>query len=417
MKKLNKFFAILVALAMMAMLAVTSAFAAEETEVTQSNAPGKAAITKNYDVPAGVSVPKATFIFDFENKEKPSSATGTLASQKIEWNETEVANLKGEQHKYLLLKDVFNYDASTLVVDTTKSVLTQPGEYVYVVKENEFTSQYTAVAAPSTDNMDYSSAVYTLRIYVIREGENLKIKTITVEEGDTSTTVPGGERKKVNPDVKSQNNDTPGDISDDYEGSDFDFTNVYTKTVKTDSNDKDGAFNIAKTVTGSGDTAVGFPFTATIKLDEKTTLTDNKLVGKIGDTEVVFDFGTSKEATQTFTLANGQKLVFAEFPAGATVDFEETLANSNIQKKDLYTKKTSGSAVTAKDFAKEKNAKDTTIAINEKANVAVENNLDEKDIGPEGILISNLPYIALALVAIGGLVAYVVVRRKADDEA
>ena len=36
---------------------------------------------------------------------------------------------------------------------------------------------------------------------------------------------------------------------------------------------------------------------------------------------------------------------------------------------------------------------------------------------PTGILINNLPYIALALVAIGGLVAYVVVRRRQDDEA
>ena len=34
-----------------------------------------------------------------------------------------------------------------------------------------------------------------------------------------------------------------------------------------------------------------------------------------------------------------------------------------------------------------------------------------------GILMSNLPYIVLALVAIGGMVAYVVVRRRNADEA
>ena len=41
----------------------------------------------------------------------------------------------------------------------------------------------------------------------------------------------------------------------------------------------------------------------------------------------------------------------------------------------------------------------------------------EKTVTSTGILISNLPYIALALVAIGGLVAYVVVRRRNADEA
>ena len=35
----------------------------------------------------------------------------------------------------------------------------------------------------------------------------------------------------------------------------------------------------------------------------------------------------------------------------------------------------------------------------------------------EGVLMANLPYIVLALVAIGGMVAYVVVRRRNADEA
>ena len=84
----------------------------------------------------------------------------------------------------------------------------------------------------------------------------------------------------------------------------------------------------------------------------------------------------------------------------------------------------------AKDTANQGVSKTTeTVLVKEKA-ASAENNKNavewtnentkdagDNDPGTTGILVSNLPYIALALVAIGGLVAYVVVRRKADDEA
>lgn len=42
---------------------------------------------------------------------------------------------------------------------------------------------------------------------------------------------------------------------------------------------------------------------------------------------------------------------------------------------------------------------------------------DDKDETKTGITMNNLPFIVLALVALGGLVAYVVVRRRNADEA
>ena len=59
-----------------------------------------------------------------------------------------------------------------------------------------------------------------------------------------------------------------------------------------------------------------------------------------------------------------------------------------------------------------KDLKATTGSLDAATAAVVTNNLNDADISPEGILISNLPYIALALVAIGGLVAYVIVRRQ-----
>ena len=44
-------------------------------------------------------------------------------------------------------------------------------------------------------------------------------------------------------------------------------------------------------------------------------------------------------------------------------------------------------------------------------------NISDKAGTTEGVLINSIPYIVLALVAIGGMVAYVVVRRRNADEA
>ena len=71
MKKLNKFFAVLVALAMMATLCVSMAFA-EDTEPGKDLTPSEqqksadARIGKYLTIPAGVDVPDVTFTFNFE---------------------------------------------------------------------------------------------------------------------------------------------------------------------------------------------------------------------------------------------------------------------------------------------------------------------------------------------------------------
>ena len=58
------------------------------------------------------------------------------------------------------------------------------------------------------------------------------------------------------------------------------------------------------------------------------------------------------------------------------------------------------------------------VYINDKSNAkAFTNKYDETKDPETGLSIANLPFIVLALVAVGGLVAYVVVRRKSEDNA
>ena len=150
------------------------------------------------------------------------------------------------------------------------------------------------------------------------------------------------------------------------------------------------------------------------------------ITGKIGDTEVKFEFAANaNEATAEFGLADTQKLTFASIPAGTTVDITETLSTSTIQNQALYTQQLNNLTALADEDQTApadttiagKDLKATTGSLDAATAAVVTNNLDDTQIQPEGILISNLPYIALALVAIGGLVAYVVIRRRNADEA
>ena len=94
-------------------------------------------------------------------------------------------------------------------------------------------------------------------------------------------------------------------------------------------------------------------------------------------------------------MTNGQWLSFDTIETGATVTIVE----------DTYPGFEATGTMTA-------TANDTAGAA-----MDVTNKYNPSEGSVTGILMSNIPYIVLALVAIGGLCAYVVVRRKNADEA
>ena len=100
-------------------------------------------------------------------------------------------------------------------------------------------------------------------------------------------------------------------------------------------------------------------------------------------------------------LSDTDKVVFTKIAEGTKYTVEETdsrVGTAPEQYTVEYTNDTGAIAKTANS-------------------ATVTNTSNQEEETPTGILINNLPYIALALVAIGGLCAYVIVRRKADDEA
>ena len=399
MKKLNKFFAVLVALAMMATLCVSMAFAAP---AESSDSLADSVITKVLDVPAGVASPAASFDFTVTPTSQPSTMALTAKTETITF-----AAGTGTQTKVKSLADFIGLN------DNTKDFnITQPGEYVFTVAEANTSSFTQDTDAKTTEAMDYSDAQYTLRVYVINGENGLEIKAITVVDS-TVNEDPEEEGSEVDA-AKVDPEDKDPTVTDptNKEGSDFKFTNVYTKSFS-DTEENGGAFNVEKAVTESGDTAFKFPITIAITIDE-ATLENGAYTLTAGDKTWSFSTG-NLTATQTVDLANGEKAIFTTFPAGATVNVTENVAATSVQNAGDYTGAASGLATGT--YAKGGALDVTTAAFDAQGQVKVTNTLSSEDITPTGILVNNLPYIALALVAIGGLVAYVVVRRRNADEA
>lgn len=417
MKKTNKIIALLLVVVMVVALGAVSAFA--EDTVKQGKTLASTGFQKTFDVPDGVSRPAANFMFtltpDAGNPSGPTAA----------WDETiSIATGTGTGTGFKHLSDIF-----TLTGETGKKALTQPGEYKFTVKEVKDT-----YSLQTGEKVTYDENEYTLRIYVVRNGNNLEEKAITVVDTDDDPNGDPDDAKKIDPTEDTETQDpTPDDPDSGDETtnglgtSDWEFINYYTKNI-TD-NSADGAFNINKTVGGSGDTSKGFDFDVSITVDGQTVAEykDNEgnytITGKVGTTEYTWTFKANEltKEVKGIKLKHGEKLVFNTFPTGAVVTVKENLkSDSSIQNAGSYTKEVAVSGISLaqgseSNFGQTADVNVTTVPYNAKSNVGVTNTLSADDITPEGIMINNLPYIILAILAIGGLGAYIMIRRKENE--
>ncbi len=455
MKKLNKFFAVLVALAMMATLCVMSAFAAEgDVPVAKT-----AYLTKYLELGKDVNVPNATFTFNIipqsdsanaGTTDMPQGGTTTIAASAM----TASASTADEG----ALKKEVDILAFLGGIDA----FTHAGEYVYAVTENQ--SGLTEDSDPNTtEAMTYDNGAYLIHIYVKNGEDGLEVDNITAETATATTTGEGAEAvttytgtgDKVNSDVT----DPTEDPSDDNDDEDVDqdektktgkngvdlygvvFDNSYTKTVKDvvtpDPDDPTqgsyGALGITKTVTGDyGDKTAEFPFTITLTKPKNwtgTAVTANIYTGTTKGADISIDYNEP----YSFKLTDGQALVFAELPAGTSYSVDELLdkttgegaaATYDVVNHDKYTASYSwidddtAAAKTATKGAHLALESAGLIDDDDAKNAAYYTNaFDDTSVTPTGILINNLPYIVLALVAVGGLCAYVIVRRKNEENA
>lgn len=330
----------------------TNAFAAGE-QIPDVNADGQVSITKEFEMADGLATPDVTFKFT-ATSETPDAPSATIRDISY------IVQDKG------ILQDTGIFVISKNTAISFGGNWPHAGEYVYTVKETK----------EDAANVTYDETTYKLRVYVINEGNGLKVQQITAEgkEGKTNKIVFKNQYTKNNASLIVEKK-TEGTYADKTKK--FDFEIIFTKSPMSN---------------------------------------QTKFTGKIGEETVVCTAGQAK----TFRLANGEQLVFTNLPVGMTYVVTEKGAEDgytpgvNVVENGVTTvtdrtAKSEGQFLnTVKDDGKNN-------LVGEKDNKVTFTNT-YRDVAITGIVMDNLPFILLVAVAIVAFVSLAIMKRRRTSE-
>lgn len=376
--KLKKFFAGVLAAAMMLTVGATAAFATTpEYTTTPDNV--DLGIMKNYKVEKGTA-PKEDFTFSVTyvpDKSKPYTSTYTYTGTKT---------VKFEEN--MTAKDVA-YTGSLGIKISDFSLPEGPGKYCFEIKETsngtpgvtyDNSTRYLVITVANNDNLN--GYVYYAQLYDSNYSPATSIKGRA-----TGTKVDGANA----------------------------FTNTYTANNVVISKDIKG---------GLGDLAAKFNFK--VKLTVADTKNANQYVGAkvVHSDDTAVTVGTvwsisakdSEDGWYDVKLGRNDQLELENLPEGVIVTVKETDGNE-------YTVSQNPSDISSKNantpYAKIGTFTENTATVN--ATVGAVNGsigfVNTKEGTPDmGVVLDNAPYIAmLAIVAIGG-VALMLNKRRRDEE-
>lgn len=381
--KLKKFFAGVLAAAMMLTVGATAAFADEPAtdtttgSYTASNPNTDLGIMKNYKVEKGTA-PKEDFTFSVtyvSDKSKPYTSTYTYTGTKT---------VKFEEN--MTAKDVA-YTGSLGIKISDFSLPEGPGKYCFEIKETsngtpgvtyDNSTRYLVITVANNDNLN--GYVYYAQLYDSNYSPATSIKGQA-----TGTKVDGANA----------------------------FTNTYTANNVVISKDIKG---------GLGDLAAKFNFK--VKLTVADTKNANQYVGAkvVHSDDTAVTVGTvwsisakdSEDVWYDVKLGRNDQLELENLPEGVIVTVKETDGNE-------YTVEQNTSDINSKNantsYAKIGTMNNSIVT----ATVGAVNGsigfVNTKEGTPDmGVVLDNAPYIAmLAIVAIGG-VALMLNKRRRDEE-
>lgn len=383
--KLKKFFAGVLAAAMMLTVGATAAFADEPAtdtttgSYTASNPNTDLGIMKNYKVEKGTA-PKEDFTFSVtyvSDKSKPYTSTYT-------YTYTGTKTVKFEEN--MTAKDVA-YTGSLGIKISDFSLPEGPGKYCFEIKETsngtpgvtyDNSTRYLVITVANNDNLN--GYVYYAQLYDSNYSPATSIKGQA-----TGTKVDGANA----------------------------FTNTYTANNVVISKDIKG---------GLGDLAAKFNFK--VKLTVADTKNANQYVGAkvVHSDDTAVTVGTvwsisakdSEDGWYDVKLGRNDQLELENLPEGVIVTVKETDGNE-------YTVEQNTSDINSKNantsYAKIGTMNNSIVT----ATVGAVNGsigfVNTKEGTPDmGVVLDNAPYIAmLAIVAIGG-VALMLNKRRRDEE-
>lgn len=373
--KLKKFFAGVLAAAMMLTVGATAAFATEPAtdtttgSYTASKTDTDLGIMKNYKVEKGTA-PKEDFTFSVtyvSDKSKPYTSTYTYTGTK---------SAKFEEN---MVAEADAYKASLGIKIQDFGLPAGPGKYCFEIKENvptnktpgvtyDETTRYLVITVANNENLD--GYVYYAQLY-----DDTYAPANSIKDKATGTKVTG----------------------------DNAFTNTYTANNVVISKDIKG---------GLGDLAAKFNFK--VKLTYANGKTETQYVGaKVTEYDGVTEnvkgqvWAIDGTTEHEISLGRNQSITLTNLPEGVTVTVEETDGGEyTVTKSDDTTGTLENSTITA-----------TISKVNDALVDGKIGFINTKEGTPDmGVILDNAPYIALlAVVAIGG-VALMLNKRRRDEE-
>ncbi|MCL2654190.1 MAG: hypothetical protein FWD65_00585 [Coriobacteriia bacterium] len=406
----------------------------------ESDTPGEsviAVITKVLQMPVGTTIPTASFKFT-ATAVSVDGVDAATAGNMPALNMPASIDYSPASHGTAATADANTATYTQESEDSIFDGVTFPHAGIYVYDITEDATNSTTFVAGSGQEMVYSPASYKLYVFVANDGiGGLYVRAVS----DVVTTVDNSDQTadfKVDP--------TPGEQG-------MVFTNTYMHTHLGSITNPNLA--VSKKVTGSyADMTLYFPYTMTVKAPDVSYDPDGDLppssvtaspvpftataptykayiLNAAG--EIILDptpnsvtgTGVTVSTTTglitvtsgeefTYSLQHGQKLVFIDTPVGATFDVKELGTPSYVPAVDVLGNDAAGTYTSPADHhtAAAGVALDTgAYLVSESVNKAdYTNNLP--DITPTGLLINNLPYIGLIVLAVGAVVVYVVTKSR-----
>lgn len=369
------------------------------TKAADTNAK-KLIIKKVLNLPeSGVKTPGETFTFKFEKHSKNGKTDESSKNSMPNINNTSVIYANSD-----------NTDADTgivgkQVVKLTDNVLaninfTSAGQYTYTVTEVPTT--------PQTTDMNYSKASYLVSIFTKTTAQNTIIVDsiqIKKEKEDNGTANNSATKTAYNP--GTDNNGT---------GNNFVFNNNYDKkagnknpggnTIQED--DKKGFVLQKKISGGTPNIDEQFKFKIKVTKPNGTHSNDNSfkyyiVTGGNKNTELIGNYG---ETGVDVTLKHEDRIVFSDVLLGSKVSAEETVDGGYTQ--GIGT----GSVLNGQNGITTETLK-TGMVIGDSGDNVI--NFTNTQQTPTGILLNNLPFIVLALMAGMGIFFFVKNRREEEE--
>lgn len=385
--KLKKFFAGVLAAAMMLTVGATAAFADTPTAITHNQAltaTSEIPLYKTYEVKNGTA-PAETFTFQVKYLQAIRQDKAATAP----YNTETVINLTGKETAFGSMTK--GSESKSFTVTPTELGLGNPtgtGKYLYEISENAGQTVATTYAAPV-----YMAVTVAHKV----DAETNQIKTGEYEYYVTMFSSKEAALKETGDSATGKVNNTEAFTNTYGDG------NLYTLTLD-------------KTVQGNfGD--LGDTFTFVIEFTGEASKYANVVVetnqGTIKNADDVAVTSLALNTPYTITLGHSKKIVFNNLPKdiGYKIYEKNTTADSKNGQYTVSVADTTMENVTI--------GENTVLGVNgsvNNANVEVHFINTHEGTPDMGVVLDNAPYIAmLAIVAIGG-VALMLNKRRRDEE-